>query len=60
MFEDEVLKALLDKDPLQTQEEFALSLRVAQQMISRCLKALEFIQKQPRLKDVERWFDGKL
>ena len=45
-FEDEKLKALLDEDCCQPQEELAESLGVTQAAISKCLKAAEYIQKQ--------------
>ena len=44
--EDAELEALLDEDPCQTQEEFALSLEVTQQNISLRLKAMGIIQRQ--------------
>jgi len=46
LVEDAKLKALLDEDPCQTQEELAESLGVAQSTISMRLKALGMIQKQ--------------
>ena len=62
-FEDEELKALLDKDCCQTQEELAESLGVTQAAISKRLKAAGYIQKQGnwvphelKPRDVERWF----
>ena len=62
-FEDEELKALLDEDSCQTQEELAESLGVTQAAISKRLKAAGYIQMQGNLvpqelkpKDVERRF----
>ena len=62
-FEDEELKALLDEDCCQTQEELAESFGVTQAAISKRLKAAGYIQKQghwvPRElkpRDVERRF----
>ena len=46
IFEDSELKALLAEDPCQTQEEFAESLEVTQQAISKRFKAMGMIQKQ--------------
>ena len=45
-FEDEKLEALLDEDCCQTEEELAESLGVAQAAISKCLKAVGYIQKR--------------
>ena len=45
-FEDEELKALLNEDCCQTQEELAVSLGVTQAAISKGLKAAGYIQKQ--------------
>ena len=62
-FEDEELKALLDKDCCQTQEELAESLGVTQAAISKRLKAAGYIQKQRnwvthelKPRDIERRF----
>lgn len=44
-FEDAELKALLDQDPSQTQEELAAALGVSQQTISDRLKAMGMVQK---------------
>ena len=44
-FEDEELKALLDEDCFQTQEELAKSLGVTQAAISKRLKAAGYIPK---------------
>jgi len=46
LFEDAEVKALLDEDPCQTQEELAESLGDAQSTISMRLKASGMIQKQ--------------
>ena len=45
-FEIADLKASLDEDPCQTQQDLADTLGVTQQTISHCLKALGMIQKQ--------------
>ena len=62
-FKDEELKALLDEDCCQKQEELAESLGVTQATISKRLKAAAYIQKQGnwvphelKPKDVERRF----
>ena len=62
-FEDEELKALLDEDCCQIQEELAESLGVIQAAISKRLKAAGYIQKQGnwvphklKPRDVERRF----
>ncbi|GBP34769.1 Mariner Mos1 transposase [Eumeta japonica] len=59
--QDAKLEALLDKDSCQTQQEWAGSLGVTQQAISKCLKVTGMIQKQGhwmpyelKLRDVER------
>ena len=44
--EDTELEALLDENPCQTQEKFALALGVTRQAISKRLHALGIIQKQ--------------
>ena len=46
IFEDSELEALLAEDSCQTQEKLAESLGVTQKAISKCLKAVEMIQKQ--------------
>ena len=46
VFEDAELEALLEQDSCQNQEKLARSLGVAQQAISKRLKAMEMIQKQ--------------
>jgi len=46
VFKDAELEALLHEDSCQTQEEFAGSLGVTQQAISKRLKAMAMIQKQ--------------
>ena len=62
-FADEELKALLDEDCCQTQEELAESLGVTQAAISKHLKAARYIKKQGnwvphelKPRDVERRF----
>ena len=62
-FEDEKLKALLDEDCCQTQEELAESLGVTQEVISKRLNTAGYIQKQGnevphelKPRDVERRF----
>jgi len=46
LIEDAELKALLDEDPCQTQEELSQSLEIARTIISIRLKALVMSQKQ--------------
>jgi len=46
VFKDEELEALLHEDSCQKQEELVGSLRVTQEVISKCLKAMGMIQKQ--------------
>ncbi|GFT96618.1 mariner Mos1 transposase [Trichonephila clavipes] len=61
VFEAAELKALLDQDSCQTQQELSGSLGVTQQAISKRLKVMGMIQKQGnwvpyelKLRDVER------
>ncbi|EGI67223.1 Mariner Mos1 transposase [Acromyrmex echinatior] len=62
-FEDKELEALLEEDQSQTQEEFAESLGVTQQIVSARLRVMGIIQKQGnwvpyelKPRDVERRF----
>ena len=45
-FENSEFEALLSENSCQTQEELAELLELTQQAISKCLKAMEMIQKQ--------------